>query len=66
MKLWEKELREKLEIQVSDELHEIGCPPWTSITGKQGYIDYIVEFHRQMNKVLENSNKKSSKFNHDI
>jgi len=46
MEEWERELRERLNIEVSDGAYQIGVEKWIVWTGKQGYIDYLVALHR--------------------
>jgi hypothetical protein len=51
MEDWEIKLREKLENEVSNGLYNIGeGTGMTCYTGKDGYINFIVELHREIKK----------------
>ena len=46
MEDWEKDLRERLDKEVSEDIYKIGSPPMIALTGKGGYINYLVEVER--------------------
>lgn len=47
MEQWEIDYRKELEETVPDGAYDISSPGWVCWTGKQGYINYLVEFKRQ-------------------
>jgi hypothetical protein len=48
MEEWERELRERLDKEVLDGPYQIGAGAWVVWTGKLGYINYLVELHREV------------------
>jgi hypothetical protein len=53
MEEWERELRERLDTEVSDGPYQIGAGAWVVWTGKLGYINYLVELNKENRADLE-------------
>ena len=52
MEQWEKNLRNKLEKELSEGIYNIGIEQ-DLLTGKQGYIDFLVEIEKAIKKATE-------------
>jgi len=48
MEQWEIDYREKLEKEIPHGYYEIGNDDFVALTGKYGYINYLVEFRRRV------------------
>ena len=46
METWERELRERLNVEITDGIYQVGTGKWVAWTGKHGYINYLVELNR--------------------
>jgi len=51
MEGWEKVKREELEKTISDGFYDIGTESMTILTGKGGYINFLIELHRSTKKL---------------
>lgn len=54
---WEKELREKLDSELTDKLYEIKAGDYVMFTGKAGKIDLEVEVEKTLREKIKNVGK---------
>ena len=53
MEDWEVELRDRLDKEVKDGMHQIKEGDFIAFTGKQGYIDFEVELERTFRTIMD-------------
>ena len=58
MEEWEKELRARLNKELTDKLYQLGEGKWVVFTGKQGYIEVEVEVEKTLREALTKFDKK--------
>lgn len=51
----EKNMRERLNKELEDGLYSIGGDTYMALTGKGGYINFLIELHKQAEKFLGES-----------
>lgn len=48
LKTWEAERRKDLENKVQDKMYDLSINGMVLLTGKNGYIDYLIEFEKSL------------------